>query len=353
MRNRADLDELGIPRTSVVGAVKSVRRIIIRCLLSVILMALGWYAHVLYYDRFINKPVKIIKSSSYTLTSPLLDIELPQGVMVNQEPIPFKHIIEGYVTSQVDGKSLSRVAVYYRNLQDGPWFGINEEYRFIPASMIKVPVMIAWLKRAERDPAILKRRLLYDGKVDATRSQHFKPAASVKAGQSYTVDELLQYMVNHSDNNAYEVLNSNLKPEEIMDVFAGMGVPSATEPGEYSISAHAYSSFFRCLYNATYLSREMSEKALKILCSEDFPKGIISGVPKGTVVASKFGEWVKGPRGEEKQLHEFGIVYHPVSGPYLLGIMTQGNDFAKQIEVISDVSELVYDANGTTTKKYH
>lgn len=322
------------------------RRLITRCILSVCLMMIGWYAHSLYYNWTVDD-VKIIKSSSYTLTSPLLDIELPQGLMVNQEPIPFKHIVEDYIDEQTDGKFVTKVALYYRNLQDGPWFGVSEDYKFHPASLLKIPVMIAWLKKAERDPSILNRRLLYDGVMDTTKNQNFRPDEFIKAGQSYTIEDLLRYMLSFSDNNAYDVLVNNLKSGEIVDVLAGMGVPNEMQQGEYTVSVHGFSGYFRGLYNATYLNREMSEKAIKMLCYADFPNGILSGVPKGTVVASKFGEQV---RGDEKYLHEFGIVYHPVCGPYIIGIMTKGSDFAKQMKVLSGISKLVYDSSSKTTR---
>jgi len=42
-----------------------------------------------------------------------------------------------------------------------------------------------------------------------------------------------------------------------------------------------------------------------------------------------------------RQLHEFGIVYHP-RGPYLLGVMTKGHEFARLAAVIREISGAVY-----------
>jgi hypothetical protein len=85
----------------------------------------------------------------------------------------------------------------------------------------------------------------------------------------------------------------------------------------------------------------MSEKALELLTREDFPQGIAAGIPKGIPLAAKFGEFEEETGKKEKQLHEFGIVYHP-KGPYILGIMTKGSDFTLQANVISAISALVY-----------
>ena len=92
---------------------------------------------------------------------------------------------------------------------------------------------------------------------------------------------------------------------------------------------------------ALYLNRELSEKALQLLSLQDFPRGIVAGVPPGTRVAAKFGEIVPERTDEDTQLHEFGIVYHP-KRHYILGVMTRGRDFAKQVGIIREISRLVY-----------
>ena len=86
------------------------------------------------------------------------------------------------------------IAVYFRDLHDGPWFGINEDKEFDPASMMKVPVMIAWLKRAETNPIVLNETV--DLQRILTTCVHCRSsnrARSVEPGRSYVVEELLQH----------------------------------------------------------------------------------------------------------------------------------------------------------------
>ena len=101
------------------------------------------------------------------------------------------------------------------------------------------------------------------------------------------------------------------------------------------------STFFRILFNASFLSREMSEKALQLLTMQDYPQGLAAGVPQGVEIAAKYGENVRGPNNEIKQLHEFGIVYHPAH-PYIIGIMTRGHDFGVQSGIIREISRMIY-----------
>ena len=209
---------------------------------------------------------------------------------MNSEPLPFKRKVKELIQAQIGKGQVREVAVYYRDLHDGPWFGINEDKEFDPGSMLKVPVMVAWLKRAEANPQALSERLTYDYPEDMRVMQTIKPAQSAEPGRSYTVEELLRLMMNYSDNNATRLLYSRLKPEELGDVLDGMDVDNRTKEGANSITVHGYSGLYRILYNASYLNREMSERALQLLSLQDFPQGMVAGVPKGTVVAAKFGE---------------------------------------------------------------
>jgi beta-lactamase class A len=245
------------------------------------------------------------------------------------------------VARQIDGSRVQSIAVFFRDLGDGPWFGINQDMEFNPASMMKVPVMIAWLKRAEKNPAILKQTFQFRGSANVTPPQSFKPRRTLAEGQRYTVETLLEYMMSYSDNKATSLLYNNMTTTELNDVLDGMDISNNPNDGNNSITVHGYSGFFRILYNASFLSRPMSEKALQLLSREDFPLGISAGVPKGVAVAAKFGEFESGSSEGKKQLHEFGIVYHP-KGHYILGIMTMGTDFTRQSEVIRDISALVY-----------
>lgn len=306
---------------------------------ALLLIGTGWFAHDFYHgDHHEHRRVRL---KGFSFVSPLLDVELPEGYSVSSEPIPFKYKIKQFVEAQVKAGNVMDMAVYYRDLSDGPWFGINEKVKYNPASMMKVPVMIAWLKRAEKNPQVLQRRFVFVERDYPGGPQTIKPAQTLTTGASYTVEALLHYMLNYSDNKAMWLLYQNLATAELNDVIDNMDVTNDPSDTTNSISAHGYSGFFRILYNAAYLNREMSEKALQLLSLQDFPQGIAAGVPKGVVVAAKFGESAEGINGEDKQLHEFGIVYHP-SGPYILGIMTRGRDLELQAESIRNVSATIY-----------
>jgi hypothetical protein len=103
---------------------------------------------------------------------------------------------------------------------------------------------------------------------------------------------------------------------------------------------YTYASFFRVLYNASYLGKQLSEWALATLAQSEFREGIVAGVPPAVPVAHKFGEHKDVATGEV-QLHDCGIVYVP-EHPYLLCVMTRGASFEHLDDAIASTSRLIF-----------
>jgi beta-lactamase class A len=281
---------------------------------------------------------------SFKFISPLIDVELPAGYDVRHEPILLKDKIEKFAKEQTGSGQVHEVSIYFRDLLDGPWFEINGNLTYNPASMMKVPIMVAWLKRAEKDPQVLLRKLTFDERSYPGPPQGFKPAKFLHSGTAYTVEDLLKYMMWYSDNKALWVLEKSLNIGEYDTTLHNMGVPNEQDSeGQDIITAHSYSGFFRILFNASFLNKEMSEKALTLLSYDEFPGGMAAGIPKEIKLASKFGEYSDRTKSDIGQLHEFGIVYHP-KGPYILGILTRGTNIDKQLYFIKTVSRIAYDS---------
>ena len=146
-------------------------------------------------------------------------------------------------------------------------------------------------------------------------------------------------MIVDSDNNAKNVLLNSIGEFDINQIYTDLGIAiPGTRGTEDFMSVKEYAAFFRILYNASYLNKEMSQKALNLLLSTDYADGLVAGVPKEMKVAQKFGE----RRMEDvNQLHDCGIVYYPQK-PYLICVMTRGNDFKTQGRIIADISRVIY-----------
>jgi beta-lactamase class A len=292
-----------------------------------------------------NKPALIEKhEGGYTFINPLLECDGAQESIGDPELRPFQKGIQAYVEEAVKKKQASSISVYFRDLTNGPTFGVNEHERYALASLLKVPLMIAYFKAAESNPALLKQELVYDGKLDLNRMETLKGARAVIPGKRYTVEALIELMIAYSDNNAMTLLADHLDPGYRNRVYEDLGLFDPTDRVHDIMSVAEYTSCFRILFNSSYLNRELSERALRYLAFPDFSLGIIAGVPPGLTVAQKFGERAY---ADTRELHDCGIVYYP-NMPYLLCVMTKGTDYVSLAGTIRDISRLVFaqvDAN--------
>ena len=293
-----------------------------------------------------------IRQGGFRYTNPLLDCESARDSSDNRELSPFKKEIEHFIAAEMKKEWMDDSSVYFRELNSEMWFSIGPVENFFPASLLKVPMMIAILKEAETTPGLLMERIQYRGEPDYYPAQNIKPAVTMKKGDYYTIDELLYRMIVYSDNNASSLLEDVVNPSVLKRVYNDLGMKSPyADNAEYSLSAERYASFFRVLFNATYLGKEMSEKALEFLAKSDFKDGLVKGVPPGVAVAHKFGERSYGEGNRIKQLHDCGIIYYP-KHPYLLCVMTEGSSFEYLDDAIADISRAVYEEVDAQHKKY-
>jgi len=271
-----------------------------------------------------------VRQGGYDFINPLLECEIDGG-LESKNLTEFKSKVQEKTESLIQKNPINHISVYYRDLNNGPWFGINEKEQFAPASLLKVPTMIAYLKAAEQDPSILTTPLneltmaINKGDINITE----------------TATDLINKMIVDSDNEAFENLVFAIGSDAITQVHNDLGIEVADKnTASNFISVKTYASLFRVLYNASYLNREMSEKALGILSQAAFNDGLAAGIPADINVANKYGITGSYESGD-RQLHDCGIIYYP-NNPYLLCIMTRGNNSQELAAVIAEISSLVY-----------
>lgn len=315
-------------------------------LVSVIFLlgiAIGLFSH----DRVFKTGRVAIKTEyverhegQYRHINPLLACDIAGDVLSDPEIIGFKFKVAEYVKKRIDKRLVSQVSVYFRELNDGYWFSIGEVDKFIPASLRKVPLMIALLKQSESDQGLLERMVTFDLANDYNQNQNLKPSRTLKFGSKYTISDLIIRMIVYSDNNAFTYLTKLVNPTQLNKVYDNLRMlsPGATKDDEF-LSIQTYASFLRVLYNTSYLSREASDWALGVLAQSEFKSGLVAGVPQGVEVAHKFGEKSEGDG--TVQLHDCGIVYYP-KHPYLLCVMSKGSNFGVLDDVIADISRITF-----------
>jgi beta-lactamase class A len=272
-----------------------------------------------------------------------------EKALVSRELKPFRYKVDAFIRRKVSAGEASSVSVFFRDLNSGHRFGIREQEAFSPESLLKLPLMIAYFKWAESDPRVLQRRIPYAGSDDAAERQNINPARPLEKGRSYAIDDLILRMIAYDDSDAHALLMANLPPGYLDRIYKDIYTNYDPANKDDVVTLSAYASFFRVLYNASYLSKQMSEKALRYLSRSAFRDGVVAGIPSNVDCAIKFGERTiqadaGGDSGERamKQLHEFGVIYYP-NRPYLMGVMARGEDPGKLTNVIHDVTTLIYE----------
>lgn len=297
----------------------------------------GWFLH----NRLEAAPTPTIyrePEGKYRFISPLIAFSVGEK---NQFPEygSFERALQKKIEELKQTKKIHSASVYFRDMKNGHWTGVNEEELYSPASLYKVALTIAVLKKAENDSALLDERLIFRGSR-ATEKPDFPPMV---VGKNYTIRELLERLIILSDNDAKDMLRDRIGIGAVSAVFSDFRLtePALNETGD-TMSARTYSRFFRTLYNATYLTRPSSEYALSLLSKVEFKSGIINGLPveaRALTVAHKFGYRVFEDPTEAvtQEAHDCGIVYIP-ERPYFVCIMTKGwqqNDLLDTIQLLS------------------
>jgi beta-lactamase class A len=218
---------------------------------------------------------------------------------------------------------------------------------------MKVIVMIGCYRASEIDPAFMQKKLEYTQDISQkTNTLVLAAPSSLVVGDYYSVKDLIRKMIIESDNGAFNLLVSHLDYKILTNIMVDLNIDTPDKEQDYTISPVAYSNFLRILYNSTYLNEEDSEEALSLMHEAHFDEGILAGLPKGVVVAQKYGESVNAntnsPNVNSLELNDCGIVYAK-NNPYVLCVMTKKQGSTEQdkktlASIISDISEITYSA---------
>jgi beta-lactamase class A len=281
--------------------------------------------------------LNVSRISGTKFTKPLLYAEPSAEAEIL---MPLKAGLQNKISAYKDSGIVASVSVYLRSFKDAQWMSINNDEKYSPGSLMKVPELIAFYKMEEKKPGFLNTSIAYNKKLipASHRYIHFE-SKHIELGKTYTVKELLYYMIVHSDNDATMLLNSIVDKDLFSKVFTDVGLPIPDYSArDYPVTAREFSIFMKTLYNSSYLSQAASEACLSLMNQSQFKEGVALGLPKGTNYINKFGE--SGPT-DFPDLGESSIIYLD-DHAYLLTIFARGKDIKKLPKVLSMVSSDVY-----------
>lgn len=282
----------------------------------------------------------------FKFIKPLLDVGY-----VNQEDslrqFPLLARMKKDVQEEIDKYPDVEVGFYFNDLNNAGWFGVNEDEKFIPASLLKLPMLISYYKLRESEPNLFEQTILVKG-TNLNPNRTVAEASRIEPDKTYSVGELLNAMIVDSDNNALDVLYQ-YKKDSLKDIFEDLKTPLPDTKKDLALkdflSPRDMSKFFLVLYNGSYLMKKDSDEALRLLSTVKYQDGIVAGVPSDVVVSHKYGEREVsiGNGTEANEFHDCGIIYYSKS-PYKLCIMTKGKDLKveKSSQIIAKLSKIIY-----------
>ncbi|HSW96748.1 MAG TPA: serine hydrolase [Candidatus Saccharimonadales bacterium] len=230
----------------------------------------------------------------------------------------------------------THISIFYKDLDCNISFEINGKEMYAPASLMKVPTLLAYYKQLELRSNISSNKLMFDKNLFRS-TEYFPPKKAVQIGKTYEMDDLVKRMIMYSDNQAAELVMFALGETYLNQSDAALGLPT-TYTSENFMTVNKIGKIFETLYDSSYLNQQNSEAALQLLSKTDFHYGIVAGVPKKVIISHKFGER---ENSEGVQLHDCGIVYVP-KHPYIFCIMTKGKDMKVLMNVIKNISKTFY-----------
>ncbi len=287
-----------------------------------------------------NCPIEVVRlpnQGASSLISPILftDTSCPSEVFDS-----LRTSLSNFINEKKKAGFITSGSVYLKSLKSGNWFEINGNAMYNPGSMMKLAILMAYLKDSETQIGLLDKELVLREKVSGVVVEQIRTSAPLELNKAYKIRDLLREMIVNSDNDATNLLNQNINRATFGRVMGDLGsrTPDLDDPN-FEISAKEYARYFRVLYNASYLGRDNSAFALDLLTRSNYKGALTMNIPTNVKVAHKFGER---PYEEGFNFGEAGIFYIK-EDPYVVVFMTRGKDSMKLPGVIAEASKMCYD----------
>ncbi len=223
-------------------------------------------------------------------------------------------------------------AFYFEYLPTGTSVGVNEKAEFPAASLLKVPVVMAYRHQVERTGEDPDREVsIRSDEIDKTFGTLYKSGAGAKIKLS----EAERLALVESDNTAARVLTDNVSVDDFSEIYEGLDISLKEGDSGVILTAKSYASILKSLYFAGLLSKDNSQYILDLLDKSIFNDKLPAGVPSRVNVAHKIG--VLG----DDLFMDCGIVYVP-NRPYLLCMISVSSEDVARERMVK-MSKTVYD----------
>jgi beta-lactamase class A len=238
-----------------------------------------------------------------------------------------------------------RVGYVIKDLRTGEIVESNPGAVFPSASLIKLPIMVATFQAVEDGRISLSAPITLRRQDRRGGSGILKWAAP---GTVFTLRELLEDMIIHSDNTATELVLQQLGIDYFQATFARLGLKDTQiHPDGFRLAARYVADdnqtsprdmayLLERIYKRQMISTDASDQMLDILKHQKLRDRLPRFLPTGWEIAHKTGLL-------RRACHDVGIVFSP-GGDYLICVLTSHDATYKNAKhFIASLGRISYD----------
>ena len=275
----------------------------------------------------------------------------PVATPSSYEPLPLQEdaALEARLR-EVLGDEVDSYGVVVQSLDDGRGALINPEKVFYAASLFKVAVMYEVFHQRSLGLLSFDERLL----VTPYYAGFDLGTLPIEVCQTLSVGEALAYMMSISDNTSAVLLQDRVGAGNVNRSLEALGLTTTRLLSDDLPTTAADMALLmemiarpdgRPSGRGEAVDAGASQEMVNLLASEEIDNGLRAGVPEGTVVAHKTGNWTNAT-------HDAGIVYLPAgqagspAATYVIAVLSEK---AYETELTAEVSRAVWEYyNGAT-----
>jgi len=226
------------------------------------------------------------------------------------------------------------VSLYYKNINGGYEVKINADRSWVPASMVKAFVVVEAFRQKRLRIINFDSRVTIKEENVAPTELELADYQPLRAGVKATIRELIEAMIDQSDNTAYNTLMDVLDRRNITSTLRMLGLNNTVVGEKLSLSDAQYAldtlisgrqpnkttaqdvgRLFALLEKGKI---EDFNEILSIFKNQKLKTMIPAMVPTNVDIAHKTGRWAP-------YYHDGGIVYK-IGEPFILVVFTDRND---------------------------
>lgn len=235
------------------------------------------------------------------------------------------------------------IGVYYKNLKSFESYGLNDEKRFLAASVIKIPVLIEAFNQE------YKRKISFEETIRVTDDDKVPDCGAIAymhEGLEVTIRDLCNLMIILSDNTATNILIKYLGMDNINTTMKLLGLEKTRinrllfDSNEQKKGKENYFSpleiglLLEKMWNSELISPMASQEMINILKLQQINHKIPYFIPKDVAIAHKTGE-------DEGITHDVALVFS--NDPFILCFASNKTDVAKAEIAMRNIAVLCYE----------